>query len=186
MTVTVQLLAPYVLTERLLPVLGEAPGRVITVTSGGLYTQPFDLEKLADAVSGPYNGATVYARVKRAQTVLTHAWQQWHHGTGVRFHTMHPGWVDTPGLAAGLPDFYRFMKPLLRTPAEGADTVAWLCEEPAHGPEGGRLWLDRRPRSEYHAPWTWVAPERRLEQQAAVVRWCQDQTEAFVPVVHDW
>lgn len=48
-------------------------------------------------------------------------------GTGVAFHAMHPGWADTPGLAAALPRFRRVMRPLLRTPEQGADTITWLA-----------------------------------------------------------
>jgi hypothetical protein len=38
------------------------------------------------------------------------------------------------------------MGPLLRTPAEGADTIVWLAADPAAATVSGRLFLDRRPR----------------------------------------
>jgi NAD(P)-dependent dehydrogenase (short-subunit alcohol dehydrogenase family) len=67
-------------------------------------------------------------------------------GTGVTVDAMHPGWADTPGLAASLPGFGRLMGPLLRTPAEGADTIVWLAAHPDSAGFTGELFLDRRPR----------------------------------------
>ena len=46
---------------------------------------------------------------------------------------MHPGWADTPGLAEALPGFHRVMRPLLRSTAEGIDTIVWLATHPDPG-----------------------------------------------------
>ena len=59
---------------------------------------------------------------------------------------MHPGWADTPGLAESLPGFHGLMGPLLRTPAEGVDTITWLATTQGSDVQDGRLYLDRRPR----------------------------------------
>jgi hypothetical protein len=67
---------------------------------------------------------------------------------------MHPGWARTPGLTESLPGFDRVMGPLLRTPAEGIDTVVWLATAPRVEIGSGRLFLDRRPRPFDRAPWT--------------------------------
>jgi len=77
-------------------------------------------------------------------------------------NAMHPGWADTPGLAEALPGFYRRMRPILRKPAEGADTIAWLATRPGSG--GGKLYLDRRPRPFDRLPRTRLkaADRRRL------------------------
>ncbi len=65
----------------------------------------------------------------------------------ISVHAMHPGWADTPGVARSLPNFRRIVGPLLRTPAQGADTLVWLAvDEGAPLVESGRFWLDRRPR----------------------------------------
>jgi len=174
-TITMHLLAPYVLTERLRPLLAaSAPSRVITMTSGGMYTQRFDLTELVMPESG-YDGAVAYARAKRAQVVLTHEWQRRYGSLGVGFHSVHPGWADTPGLSAGLPTFSRLLHPLLRTPAEGADTMVWLAGSPDGTPDGGHLWLDRRPRCEYRLPQSWVPPARRVAEGIALWEWCRDQ-----------
>ena len=76
---------------------------------------------------------------------------------------MHPGWVDTPGLEASLPAFYRQVRPLLRSPAQGADTITWLAASPVAGQTSGLFWLDRKPRATYPIPGTRETPaERRL------------------------
>jgi dehydrogenase/reductase SDR family protein 12 len=180
-TVSLHLLAPYVLTERLLPLLGvSAPSRVITMTSGGMYSQRFALDQLV-MNEKDYDGATAYARAKRAQVVLTHEWQRRYGPLGVDFHVVHPGWADTPGLTTGLPAFARVAHPLLRSAADGADTLVWLAGSSEGTPEGGRLWLDRRPRREYYVPWTWVPPRRRVADGVALWDWCREQVPSPPP-----
>jgi len=174
-TLAVHLLAPFLLTERLLPVLSDGGGaRIITMTSGGMYLERFDLRRLG-APGNHYSGAAAYARAKRAQVVLTGAWQDRYASMGLRCYTVHPGWADTPGLSAGLPVFSAAMRPLLRRPDEGADTLVWLASGAAGRKAPGRLWLDRRARSEHRVPWTWVTPGTRRHQQAALFEWCRLQ-----------
>lgn len=180
-TVTLNLLSPYVITERLLAKLERsAPTKVITMTSGGLYTQRLDLDRLAPKEDEAYSGPATYARTKRAQLVLTHEWQRRYGRRGVSFHCVHPGWAATPGLAAGLPRFASSMRPLLRSPKEGSDTLVWLCTGPPGRAPGGHLWLDRRPRGEYRLPWTWVPTDRRASEGAELWEWCQRQVAPFV------
>lgn len=149
-----QVVAPFLLTAMLLPGLTAAgAARVITVSSGGMYTQRLAPAALPPPPAG-YRGATAYARIKRAQVVLSAEWAHRMAGTGVAFHAMHPGWADTPGIAAALPRFRRVMRPLLRTPEQGADTITWLATaDPAVLGSGG-FWHDRRRRAEYLLPWT--------------------------------
>jgi dehydrogenase/reductase SDR family member 12 len=178
-TVALNLLSPYLLTELLGPALEAAGGRVITITSAGLYTQRFQLSSLVMSREG-YNGTVAYARAKRAEVVLTEEWQRRYGNRGVTFHTVHPGWADTPGLSQGLPGFARVMKPLLRTPAAGADTAAWLAGRPAPA-AGGRLWFDRQPRFPYRLPWTWASTRRRHTDGAALWNWCHQQVDLVEP-----
>jgi dehydrogenase/reductase SDR family protein 12 len=153
-TSQVQLVAPFLLTSLLFPLLSGTPGsRVITVSSGGMYARRLDVEALAPDPAS-FNGVAAYARTKRAQVVITQEWARRTRGSGVTFHVTHPGWVDTPGLRASLPRFTRLMGPVLRSPHEGADTVVWLASNPAGAQVSGELWHDRRPRSTVRLPWT--------------------------------
>lgn len=145
MTFATMVAGPFVLIDGLLPMLeASGDGRVISVVSGGMYLQPLPLDDL-QFEHGDYDGTRAYARAKRASTVLIREWARRYEGH-VRFDAMHPGWADTPGLAESLPGFYGLMGPLLRTPAEGADTIVWLSSEPRPGAADGKLYLDRRPR----------------------------------------
>ncbi len=174
-TLAVHLLAPYVLTERLLPLLtSHAASRVITMTSGGMYSQRFNLDKLV-APRGRYRGTVAYARAKRAQVVLTHEWQRRYGPKEIDFYVTHPGWADTPGLSAGLPLFAKMLRPALRPPRDGVDTGVWLATASEGPTSGGQLWFDRRPRSEYHVPWTWTPPRRRVAEGQALWEWCRDR-----------
>lgn len=181
-TLAIHVLAPYRLTLRLAPLLRTTPGSVIvTVSSGGMYTQRFDMARLVVPAEG-YSGVTAYARAKRAQVVLAHEWQRRWGRDGVASYVMHPGWVDTPGLAAGLPRFAK-LGPLLRSAREGADTVVWLAADGPRretGCEGGArrgVWLDRRRRGENHLPITWRNPAQREADGAALWDWCAARDE---------
>ena len=154
LTVVGHVLAPFLLTHLLMPALqAAAPSRVIVVSSGGMYGQRLDPCTLV-MTPQQYNGATAYARAKRAQVALNREWARRYTGSGVAFHAMHPGWADTPGLVSSLPRFRRLMKPVLRSPEQGADTIIWLATAPATELGSGQFWHDRRPRSEYLLPWT--------------------------------
>ncbi len=177
MTVAVHLLAPFLLTEELLPALRAAPHpRIITVSSGGMYTQRFELPGLEMPLD-QYNGTVAYARAKRAQIVLTEEWQRRYGPEGFTFHAMHPGWVATPGLDTGLPLFGRIMKPLLRTPAEGADTIVWLAAGSPGSTHGGQFWCDRTPRSPYYLPGTRPGAARALIEGKALWKWCTERIQ---------
>ncbi len=153
-TAQVQVVAPFLLTSLLFPRLRATPrSRVITVSSGGMYTQRLNVDALTPDPAS-FNGVAAYAGAKRAQVVLTQEWARRTSGSGVAFHVTHPGWVDTPGLRASLPRFARLMGPLLRSPQEGADTVAWLASSAAGAHGSGQFWHDRRPRSTVRLPWT--------------------------------
>ena len=174
-TITLHLLAPYILTERLGPILARSDAaRVITMTSGGMYTQRFELNCLVASDDG-YDGVTAYARAKRAQVVLTQEWQRRYGPSGVDFHVVHPGWADTPGIASGLPTFARVLHPLLRSAPKGVDTLVWLAGLPGRTPAGGGLWLDRRRRGQYYLPWTWVSASRRAIDGVELWEWCRDR-----------
>ena len=175
-TVATHVLGPFRLTWLLAPLLRRAGGStIVTVSSGGMYTERLDLSRLEMAPEH-YDGVRAYARAKRAQVVLAAEWAQRWSASGVASYAMHPGWVDTPGLASGLPSFTALLRrcSLLRRPEEGADTAVWLAAGGAPGggsggvaggggggapPGGGApgepgFWHDRHRRGEHYLPWT--------------------------------
>lgn len=168
-TLAVLVVGPFTLIGGLLPLLRATTGaRVIAMTSGGQYTQALDLNDL-QSERAPYSGALAYARAKRAQVSLVREWARRLATDDITFCATHPGWADTPGLADTLPGFYNVMRPLLRTPSEGAATVAWLASTQEIRSFNGRLVMDRRARPFDRVPWTVTSAADRRRLWDAVV-----------------
>lgn len=161
-TVASQVYGPFLLTSLLLDRLSDADGRVLTMSSGGMYAANLSVDDLEMSPT-KYKGATQYALAKRAQVTLTEMWAERHGSTGVHFHALHPGWADTPGVADALPGFGRLVGPLLRSPEQGADTLVWLAADDAAERCNGCFWLDRRRRSPHKTIFSRMAdtPEKR-------------------------
>ncbi len=170
LTFATNVLGPFLLTNLLRPLLEQsAPARIVTVSSGGMYTRRLDAEDL-QSERGDFDGPAVYARSKRAEVILTEMWAEALHGSGVVAHSMHPGWADTPGVKSSLPRFYKLTKPLLRTPAQGADTIVWLGAAAEPGRSSGEFWQDRRMRPTHRVPWTKEAAADRRKLWAECER----------------
>jgi dehydrogenase/reductase SDR family member 12 len=169
LTFATNVLGPFALTERLLPALrAGTPGRVVIVSSGGMYTARLDGADL-QLDHRKFHGPRFYAHTKRAEVVLNELWSAREGAAGVRFAAMHPGWADTPGLQRSLPRFHRLTRPLLRDARQGADTIVWLATAPAAEVPGGRFWHDRRPRPTHRLPRT----DESAEDRRALWRECQ-------------
>jgi NAD(P)-dependent dehydrogenase (short-subunit alcohol dehydrogenase family) len=163
---------PFALVRGVLPLLrAGAVAQVIAVTSGGMYAQSLDLDDLQYR-EGDFNGTKAYARAKRAQVGLMREWAR-RLGPpktgGIAYNAMHPGWARTPGLDEALPTFARVMRPILRTPDQGVDTLVWLAADQG-GNTTGRLFLDRSPRPFDRAPMTRLSADdrRRLWDEVVV------------------
>jgi dehydrogenase/reductase SDR family member 12 len=154
LTLATNVVGPFLLTRLLCPLLGaSAPARIVNVSSAGMYAQRLRVDDLQSAHGG-FRGAAAYARSKRMQVILSELWASRLRRSGVVVNAMHPGWVDTPGLAESLPVFHRLLRRLLRTPQQGADTIVWLgCAERAAAVSGA-FWLDRGRRRTHLLPWT--------------------------------
>ena len=178
-TVASQVVGPFLLTHLLLDRLEHAgDGRVLTMSSGGMYGAPLTISNL-QMRSDDYNGTAQYARTKRAQVTLNEMWADHDPGSTVRFHALHPGWVDTPGVDDALPGFAKVMGPILRTPEQGADTLVWLAADDTPLRSNGKFWHDRRIRNIHKFPttrntdtasrrkqlWAWVSEAATVEQR---------------------
>lgn len=153
LTLATHVVGPFKLTTMLRPLLaaGDDP-RIITMASGGLYSQGISMSDLQ--TTKEYSGTKAYARAKRAQLLLNEEWARRLSEESIKVYTMHPGWADTPGVADALPGFGKLLGPLLRSPEEGADTLAWLATEPTSVLGNGGFWLDRGRRPEHRIPST--------------------------------
>lgn len=154
LTFATNVLGPFLLTSLLLPALcAAAPSRVITVSSGGMYTARLDSDDPQLERRG-FDGSRFYAHTKRAEVALNRVWSEHHTSGTIAFHAMHPGWADTAGLRSSLPRFQRLMRPVLRDAQQGADTIVWLGTATSLEPASGGFWHDRAPRPEHRVPWT--------------------------------
>lgn len=144
-TAAVNLFGPHRFMLRLLPVLQESEDpRVLLVSSGGMYPVGLDVDGLMNPPE-PFDGVRAYARTKRAQVELARLCGN-RLPAPVRFASLHPGWVRTPGLKESLPVFYRVMYSFLRTRWQGADTICWLLTIGREEFGNGNFWFDRRVR----------------------------------------
>jgi dehydrogenase/reductase SDR family protein 12 len=164
------LLAPYLLTQMLLPRLREsAPSRIINVSSGGMYATGLALDDLQYEKT-TYDGSRAYARTKRALVTLTEGWAEQLKNSGVVVHAMHPGWADTPGVASSLPGFRAITRRLLRTSEQGADTITWLAASGEAAKVSGVFWLDREPHVTHVLPGTDPSPPQRQQLWDSLAR----------------
>ena len=156
------------------------PARVLIMSSGGMYTEPLDVENL-EMSDENYKGARQYARAKRAQVILNELWAEKIAAGDIVFHALHPGWVNTPGITEALPGFSKVLSPvgLLRTADEGGDTLVWLSVDEEAGQSSGKFWLDREVRDIDIMDKTRKAdtPEERL----ALWRWCAQHSGWQLP-----
>ena len=163
------LLSPYLLTERLQPLLSKSgAARVINVSSGGMYAKRLSLTNI-ESTKGTYSGSDAYARSKRGLVITGEQWAKRWKKDGITVHNMHPGWALTPGVETGLPQFTKITKRVLRTPAEGADTIVWLATATEVAKTTGLFWLDRLPHSTHLSEKTRETPEQRKALKEALV-----------------
>jgi len=134
--------------------------RVIVVSSGGMLTEALEVKDLEFKKVKNFDAVKQYARGKRHQVALAEHWAGVESanagadviksGKGyVGYYSMHPGWVDTPGVADALPKFHQSMRGKLRTPAQGADTIMYLLTEDAKKLRPGAFYFDREPRAKH-------------------------------------
>jgi dehydrogenase/reductase SDR family protein 12 len=160
-TFATNVVGPFLLTSLLRGNLEKSSdARVIWVSSGGMYTRGLNLED-PNWNEREYDGVIAYAETKRAQVVMAELWAEALRGSSVVVNAMHPGWADTPSVETSLPRFHRVMRSILRTPAEGADTVVWLAACPRARQWTGRFFFDRKERRTHLLPFTRESEEDR-------------------------
>ena len=150
-TIASHVVGPFLMTTLLLPLMNG--GRVVTVSSGGMYSSglpAFDKGETLEMPAHKYGGSKQYAIAKRAQVTLTEMWAT--RVLQTEFVSMHPGWADTPGVQESIPGFRRVTAPILRTASEGADTIAWLAVVSPLPGASGTFWSDREIRPTHKTP----------------------------------
>jgi retinol dehydrogenase-14 len=154
LTLAVNHLAPFLLTNLLLDLLKEsAPSRIITVSSEARRGAQIDFEDLQS--ERRYRAFKVYGMTKLANILFTYELAERLEGTGVVANCLHPGGVNTNfgannrSLGTLL---FRAFKPFMRTPEQGADTIVYLAISPEAGKMTGRYLTDRKVVASFNEP----------------------------------
>lgn len=146
LTFAVNHLAPFLLTNQLLPRLrASAPSRVVTVSSEAHRLGPLDLDDL-QARRG-YSAMKVYGRSKLANVLFSNELARREAGTGVTSNSLHPGVVAT-GFGRNDPGWFRVLvtlgRPFLAAPEKGARTSIHVAAAPELAGVTGRYFKDLR------------------------------------------
>jgi retinol dehydrogenase-14 len=129
MTFAVNHLAYFLLTYLLLDVLkASAPSRIVNVASGDHSNGTIDFEDLQGEKG--YKGAKAYSQSKLATVLFTYELARRLEGTGISANCLHPGVVGTD-LGSGVSGVFglmvRALKPLMKSPEQGAETSIYLA-----------------------------------------------------------
>ncbi len=149
LTFAVNHLAYFLLTNLLLDLLrASAPARIVNVTSGAQAIGDVHFDDLQ--FERRYRGQPAYNQSKLANVLFTYELARRLDGSGVTVNCVHPGVVrtnfgrDDPGPVLRL--MTPLVRPLMRTPEQGADTSVWLASSPEVEGVTGRYFASRRAR----------------------------------------
>jgi len=141
-------IAPFLLTDLLLPVLVAAPaGRVVTVTSE-IYSRKLDLENLEGERKYSYFGA--YRASKLGNVLFTRELARRIDGSGVTAVAVSPGPARTnfggggPGGVMGVLTSVMKHTPIFRPAGEAAEGIVWAATTPASNGGNGGLYMRRK------------------------------------------
>jgi len=143
-------LAPFLLTNLLLDRLkASAPARVVTVSSGAQAMGRIAFDDLQGARH--YSGQRAYSQSKLANVMFTTELARRLAGTGVTATAVHPGVVRTNFVAEDQAWWFalisRVVRPLLKTPAQGAQTPIYLAASPEVAGVTGQFFANRTPKA---------------------------------------
>lgn len=163
-------LAPFLLTERLLPLLRRtAAGRprgavrvLMTASDAGEMIPGLNLDDMQNLEN--FSPGLAYCSGKLANILFARALGERLEADGIAVHAVHPGPVDSNFFSRGPADTLERVKTLEKfTETEGADTLIWLATDPAGGETTGGYWFQRRPR-----------PRKTAEDAATLARFWEE------------
>jgi NAD(P)-dependent dehydrogenase (short-subunit alcohol dehydrogenase family) len=134
-------LGPFLLTQRLLPLLrtaaaGAPPGATrIIVTSSSAHEFAPGLDWSDLQMMGDFRATPAYCNAKLANLLFARKLARLLAKDGIVAHAMHPGIIDSNFVTHGDAAMKSYFKgATLAAPADGADTLIWLAtaEEPGH------------------------------------------------------
>jgi retinol dehydrogenase-14 len=171
-TIAVNHLAPFLLTNLLLDRLKHsAPARVVTVSSHAHAEGRIDFDDLQGERS--YSGARAYNQSKLANVLFTYELARKLQASSVTANALHPGVVNTSFGAedpAGVQRlFVPFMRPFMKTPAQGAATSIHLASAPDLEQVTGRYFANSKPKRSSQRSYDQVTAARLWQVSADLV-----------------
>ena len=146
-------LGPFVLTQRLLPLLRAAaadapPGAVRIINTSSDASEMIPAINLDDMQNlGNWSPGIAYCTGKLANVLFARALAQRLAGDGIVAHAVHPGAVDSNFFSYAPADTQERTRSIEKfTEEEGADTLVWLATSEEGGQSSG-YWHQRQPRT---------------------------------------
>ena len=170
--------APFLLTELLLDRLkASAPARIVTTTSDAHKGAQIPWDDLNAEQSYGTRGFRRYGQSKLANILFTAELARRVEGTGVTANCFHPGTVATGfnrNNGALMRAVMTAIRPFLRKPEKGAETLVWLVDSDEAASENGGYFIDCK-RAQPEPPARDMESARRLwdvteDQLSAQVR----------------
>jgi retinol dehydrogenase-14 len=142
-------LAPFLLTNLLLDRLkASVPARVVTLSSGAQAAGRIDFDDLQGARN--YSGQRAYSQSKLANVMFTIELARRLAGSGVTANAAHPGVVRTNFGTEDQAWYFlvvsKAVRPMLKTPAQGARAPIYLATSPELDGVTGKFFVNRKPR----------------------------------------
>ena len=138
--------APFLLTELLLDRLkASAPARIVTTTSDAHKGAQIPWDDLNAKQSYGTRGFRRYGQSKLANILFTAELARRLEGTGVTANCFHPGTVATGfnrNNGALMRVVMTAIRPFLRKPEKGAETLVWLVDSDEAASENGGYFID--------------------------------------------
>jgi NAD(P)-dependent dehydrogenase (short-subunit alcohol dehydrogenase family) len=140
-------LAPFLLTSLLLERLtASAPARVVTVSSGAQSMGKIDFDDLMGEQD--YSGQRAYNQSKLANVMFTYELARRLETTGVTATALHPGMTHTSfsaeDPARAMAPVVFVVRPFMRSPRKGAETVVYLASSSAVEGVTGSYYANRK------------------------------------------
>ncbi len=144
-TFQVNHLAPFILSNLLLPTLKKnAPARIVNVNAGLYVKGAFDPK--ATPSGNDFHILKTYMNTKLCNVFFTRELAKAIEGSGVTVNALHPGVIRTRlGDTSGLAGFFlRAFKLLWGSPGKGADAPVWLATAPEVENINGKFFMLRK------------------------------------------
>ena len=171
-TLALNHLASFLLTNLLLERLTQsAPARVVTVASGAHTMGRIDFDDLQGERS--YSGSRAYNQSKLANVLFTYELARRLEASSVTANALHPGVVRTSFGAADPGGVQKllvpFMRPFMKSPAQGAATSIYLASAPDLDRVTGQYFAAGKPKRSSKASYDTAVAARLWQVSADLV-----------------